>query len=123
MQFLMGFNDSYFQIKRLILLTNPLPSVNKVYSLLIQEERQRSVGHGNFVHIESTTLAVKGSNPNFNSNFPRFSSNFGVSRGKNSKGKTDPFVLNVGSLDMSWRNASSYMVFLEASNLKARTLW
>ena len=98
MQFLMGFNDSYFQIKRQILLMDPLPSVNKVYSLLIQEERQRSVEHSNFVHKESTTLAVKGSNPNFNSNFPGFSSNFGVSRGKNSKGKDRPICTQCGKL-------------------------
>ena len=41
MQFLMGLNDSYSQIKGQILLMDPLPSINKVYSLLIQEERQR----------------------------------------------------------------------------------
>ena len=123
MQFLMGFNDSYFQIKRQILLMDPLPSVNKVYSLLIQEERQRSVEHSNFVHKESTTLAVKGSNPNFNSNFPRFLAILVFLEERIPKGKTHPFVLSVGSLDMSRRNASSYMVFLQASNLKARTLW
>ena len=41
MQFLMGLNDSYSHIKGQILLMDPLPSINKVYSLLIQEERQR----------------------------------------------------------------------------------
>ena len=112
MQFLMGLNDSYSQIKGKILLMDPLPSIN------FQEERQRSVGHGNSVHIESTTLAVKGSNPNFNSNFPGFSSNYVVSRGKNSKGKDKPICTHCGSLVMSWRNASSYMVFHQASSLK-----
>ena len=77
---------------------DPLPSIDKVYSLL----RQRSVGHDNSVHIESTTLVVKGSNPNFNSNFPGFSSNYG---GNNSKGKDRPICTIVGSLVMSWRNA------------------
>ena len=54
---------------------DPLPSINEVYSVLIQEERQRSVGYSCVVHIDSTALAVKGSNPsgsNPNSNFFRF---------------------------------------------------
>ena len=98
MQFLMGLNDSYSQIMGQILLMDKLPSINKVYSLLIQEERQRSVGHGNFVHIKSTTLVVKGSNPNFNSNFPSFSGNFGVIGGKNSKRKDRPICTHYGKL-------------------------
>ena len=100
-----------------------LPSINKIYSLLIQEERQRSVGYGNFVHIESTTLVVKGSSLNFNSNFLDFLEILVFLEERIPKGRTDPYVLTVGSLDMSWRNASSYMVFLQVSNLKARTLW
>ena len=63
MQFLMGLNDSYSQIKGQILLMEPLPSINKVYSSLIQEERQRNVGNSN-AYVESTALAVKGSNSN-----------------------------------------------------------
>ena len=86
MQFLMGLNDSYSQIKGQILLMEPLPSINKVYSLLIQEERQRNVGNSN-AHVESTALAVKGSNSN-----PVF---FG---GKNSKGKDRPICSHCGRL-------------------------
>ncbi|XP_030950060.1 uncharacterized protein LOC115973965 [Quercus lobata] len=101
MQFLMGLNESYSQIKGQILLMEPLPTVNKAYSLLIQEERQRSVGIGNSVHIESTTLAVKGSdansNPNF-PNFPAFFANSGVFGGKNSKGRDRPICTHCGKL-------------------------
>ena len=86
MQFLMGLNDSYSQINGQLLLMEPLPSTNKVYSLLIQEERHRNVGNSNG-HIESTTLAVKGSN--FNSVF---------SGGKNSKGKDRPICSHCGRL-------------------------
>ena len=57
----MGLNDSYSQIKGQILLMEPLPSINKAYSLLIQEERQRRVGSFN-AYIESTALVVKSSN-------------------------------------------------------------
>ena len=38
MQFLMGLNESYSQIQGQILLIDPLPSINMVYSMLIQDE-------------------------------------------------------------------------------------
>ena len=41
MQFLMGLSESFAQIKGQILLMEPIPQINKVYSLLIQEEAQR----------------------------------------------------------------------------------
>ena len=43
MTFLMGLNESYAQIRAQILLIDPLPPINKVFSLIIQEERQRSI--------------------------------------------------------------------------------
>ncbi|XP_075642041.1 uncharacterized protein LOC142613543 [Castanea sativa] len=98
MQFLMGLNKSYSQIKGQILLMEPLPIINKVYSLLIQEERQRSVGLGNSVHIGSTTLSVKASNVDSNPNFPGFFGNFGASGGKNSKGRDRPICTHCGKL-------------------------
>jgi hypothetical protein len=42
----MGLNDSFAQIRGQILLIDPLPSINKVFSLVIQEERQCEI----FVH-------------------------------------------------------------------------
>ncbi|KAJ0096595.1 hypothetical protein Patl1_28528 [Pistacia atlantica] len=42
-QFLMGLDDSYSQIKGQFLLNDPLPPLSKVYALIIQEERQRDV--------------------------------------------------------------------------------
>ena len=94
----MGLNESYSQIKGQILLMEPFPTINKVYSLLIQEERQRSVGLGNSIHIESTTLAVTSSNVNSNSNFPGFFGNSSVYGGKNSKGKDRPICTHCGKL-------------------------
>ncbi|XP_057972774.1 uncharacterized protein LOC131160917 [Malania oleifera] len=41
MKFLMGLNESYGHIKSQILLT--LPPINKVFALLVQEERQREI--------------------------------------------------------------------------------
>jgi len=40
-QFLMGLNDSFANIRGHILLNDPLPPINKVFSLIIQEERKR----------------------------------------------------------------------------------
>ena len=122
MQFLMGLNDSYSQIMGQILLMDKLPSINKVYSLLIQEERQRSVGHGNFVHIKSTTLVVKGSNPNFNSNFPSFCGNFGVFGGKTSKRKDRPICTHYGKLGHVMEKCFNLHGFPPGFKPKGRTL-
>uniref|UniRef100_A0A2C9WEK4 Retrotransposon gag domain-containing protein n=1 Tax=Manihot esculenta TaxID=3983 RepID=A0A2C9WEK4_MANES len=43
MQFLMGLNDSYDHVKNQILIMDPLPSVNKAYSMVLQVEKQRQV--------------------------------------------------------------------------------
>ncbi|XP_073138349.1 uncharacterized protein [Henckelia pumila] len=43
MQFLMGLNDSYAQVRAQVLMIYPLLSISKVFSLVIQEERQRSI--------------------------------------------------------------------------------
>lgn len=39
-QFLVGLNDSYANVRRNILMMSPLPSMAQVYSLLIQEEKE-----------------------------------------------------------------------------------
>ncbi|KAL4603772.1 hypothetical protein ACB092_10G147600 [Castanea dentata] len=64
MQFLMGLNDSFSHIRGQILLMDPIPSVEKVFSLLIQDEKQRSVGHGSNhgPFVKSTALATKAMN-------------------------------------------------------------
>ena len=42
-QFLMGLNETYTQVRGNILMINPSPTLSQVYSLLVQEERQRQV--------------------------------------------------------------------------------
>ena len=44
MSFLMGLNDSYSQVCGKLLLMDPLPPLNKFFSLVSQEERQRTIG-------------------------------------------------------------------------------
>ncbi|KAL0383079.1 UNVERIFIED_CONTAM: hypothetical protein Scaly_0595200 [Sesamum calycinum] len=42
-QFLMGLDDSYDNIRNQILVMDPFPSVNKAYSMVLRVERQRMV--------------------------------------------------------------------------------
>ena len=42
-QFLMGLNDNYSAIRGQILLTQPLPDTKRVYSLVLQQEKQVKV--------------------------------------------------------------------------------
>ncbi|XP_077249339.1 uncharacterized protein LOC143888828 [Tasmannia lanceolata] len=43
MQFLTGLNDSFAAVRSQILMMDPLPTVAKAYSLLLQEEHQRAL--------------------------------------------------------------------------------
>ena len=47
MQFLMGLNDSYAAIRGQILLMQPLPDTRRVYSLVLQQEKQVEVSLNN----------------------------------------------------------------------------
>jgi hypothetical protein len=44
--FLMGLNDAFSNIRGQILLFEPLPPINKVFSLVLQEERQKELCGG-----------------------------------------------------------------------------
>ncbi|KAL5740024.1 hypothetical protein ACOSQ2_029204 [Xanthoceras sorbifolium] len=58
-QFLMGLNDSYAMVREQILVMDPLPSVNRAYSLILQEERQRNVIATGQPSLETTALAAQ----------------------------------------------------------------
>ncbi|XP_075492392.1 uncharacterized protein LOC142530443 [Primulina tabacum] len=59
MQFLMGLNESYAQIRAQILLVDPLPGIAKVFSLVVQEERQRSITTGTTKSNIDTSFCVE----------------------------------------------------------------
>lgn len=44
LQFLVGLNESYAQVRSSILLSATVPSVNQAYAMAIQEESQRRLG-------------------------------------------------------------------------------
>ncbi|KAL1320843.1 uncharacterized protein LOC107636140 [Arachis ipaensis] len=58
--FLMGLNDSFSNIRGQILLSDPLPPILKIFSLVLQEERQRAIGMANSIAIpQQVAFAVK----------------------------------------------------------------
>lgn len=56
MRFLMSLNENFSTIRSQILMSNPLPSIGKVYSLALQEEAQKHIGHVNLHHLRMKLL-------------------------------------------------------------------
>ncbi|XP_075644931.1 uncharacterized protein LOC142615899 [Castanea sativa] len=46
MKFLMGLNENFETLRSQILMYDPFPSMSKVYSLVLQEESHKNIGHG-----------------------------------------------------------------------------
>ena len=61
MQFLMGLNESYASTRGQILMLDPLPPVAKVFNLVVQEERQRSIRYRS--SAPSDSMAFNASSP------------------------------------------------------------
>lgn len=61
----MGLNDSFAQVRSKVLLLDPLPPINHVFALIIQEERQRTIGNHSKPSFQnnSMTFALKGDAP------------------------------------------------------------
>ena len=57
-RFLMGLNESFDTVRSQILMMDPFPLMSKVYSLILQEESHKSVGHGNSGSSQSDTMAM-----------------------------------------------------------------
>nr|TKS02102.1 hypothetical protein D5086_0000166380 [Populus alba] len=52
MKFLVGLHDSYSSVRSQLLLQTPLPSMGRVFSLLLQEESQRSLTNAAGIPID-----------------------------------------------------------------------
>ena len=59
----MGLNDDYNSIRGNILMMIPLPSISQVYSMLIQEEKQREIRTSGHFLTDSASLAVEACRP------------------------------------------------------------
>lgn len=59
-QFLMGLdNDLYGNIRTNIIAQDPLPSLNRAYALVIQEERHKNMSRGKKGRSEAVSFAVQ----------------------------------------------------------------
>ncbi|CAL2238881.1 unnamed protein product [Prunus armeniaca] len=66
MKFLMGLNDSYASVRCNTLLQDPLPTVNKAYSLVLRHEKQSEVTAGKAqAQPDAAVFAVKNSSREF----------------------------------------------------------
>ncbi|KAK2996628.1 hypothetical protein RJ639_026551 [Escallonia herrerae] len=85
MDFLQGLDESYASVRSEILLMDPLPSMAKAYSLILQEERQRSLHDSRQILPSPAAMATTHKLPNSssrpiarqdNSNRPRYHCNY-----------------------------------------------
>lgn len=57
----MGLNNSYGHAKNQILIMDPLPSVNKAYSIILRVEKQRQINViANDLEDKAFALLIKG---------------------------------------------------------------
>ncbi|XP_057994403.1 uncharacterized protein LOC131174666 [Hevea brasiliensis] len=68
-QFLMGLNDNYEHVRSQILLHDPLPVVNKAYSMILSVEKQREVLSISDSVDHASAMLVKDVNAPKNQNF------------------------------------------------------
>ncbi|XP_022859081.1 uncharacterized protein LOC111379875, partial [Olea europaea var. sylvestris] len=62
MQFLMGLNDTYDNVRNQVLVMEPLPSVNRAYSMVLRVKKQREV-HMLYPEInDNTAMMIRGAN-------------------------------------------------------------
>ena len=66
LSFLMGLNETYTIVKGQILLMDPIPSLGNVFSLLLQDEKQRNVGKKNTIEPSALAIKINGSSKSFN---------------------------------------------------------
>lgn len=59
-QFLTGLNDNFSVVKTQVLLMDPLPSINKVYSMVVQEE-SKNTAPTSHVYTEDSSILVNAS--------------------------------------------------------------
>lgn len=67
----MGLNDAYDHVRNRILLLNPLPTVNKAYSMILRVKKQREVHNVTELTEASAMLANNRGNRRFDVNKAR----------------------------------------------------
>lgn len=62
-QFLMGLNESYDGIRGQIIMMSPVPSLERAYSIILTEERQKNSRHGGIKPNDAATYQMRQPNP------------------------------------------------------------
>ncbi|KAM6550340.1 hypothetical protein CsatB_000148 [Cannabis sativa] len=62
LQFLKGLNESYHAVCDQILLLDPCPPLNKVFSMTVHQERQRTIGHRTIPTFAATATSTPTAN-------------------------------------------------------------
>ncbi|XP_070025296.1 uncharacterized protein [Nicotiana sylvestris] len=75
-QFLSGLNKIYSIVKSNILMMSLVPSVEKAYSILIRDEKQREINSGSYLFSSDSTSFIAYSNSNSGPNQPNTTRNF-----------------------------------------------
>ncbi|XP_070056749.1 uncharacterized protein [Nicotiana tomentosiformis] len=75
-QFISGLNKTYSTIKSNILMMSLVPSVEKAYSILIRDEKQREINSGSQPFSSDSTSFIANSNSNSSPNQPNTIKNF-----------------------------------------------
>lgn len=92
MRFLMGLNEIFSTIRSQILMSDPIPPISKVYSLVLQVETQKNISHWSFQSQNDATTLYANSTTNSGNNG---NSNFG---NKNGIRKQRPFCTHCNIL-------------------------
>ncbi|KAA8550199.1 hypothetical protein F0562_001883 [Nyssa sinensis] len=92
MSFLMGLDDSFSQVRGQLLLMDPMPPINRVFSLIVQEEQQRRTNPSSDSSNSTGTMAfvVKTDVNKSGGSGPQNSQNSNSSASKNQK-KDKPY--------------------------------
>ncbi|XP_075664576.1 uncharacterized protein LOC142634167 [Castanea sativa] len=117
--FLNGLNESYSQVKTQILMMEPIPSIDKAFSLAIREERKRSLGFNVTPSVESTALAIK--NQAFNQGSSSSSSN--DKNFKGNAGKGTPVCSHCGKVGHIMEKCYKLVGIPPSYNQKEELLW
>ncbi|GAU46985.1 hypothetical protein TSUD_403190 [Trifolium subterraneum] len=112
-RFLTGLNDNFSVVKSQILLMDPLPTMNKVFSMVIQHERQ-----GNFPLLDESKISINAAK------FGKPSSSKSSSRGCSYCGKDNHVVENCFKkygVPPHMKKSSSVNVVAEGGNTGSST--
>ncbi|XP_055959798.1 uncharacterized protein LOC130014862 [Mercurialis annua] len=82
-RFLKGLNDQYATVRQQILMTEPLPPINKAFSMVIQNERQIAGSINMRTMVDTNVMFTKGENDDYGDSFdPNYEANVCYARGR-----------------------------------------